>query len=205
MSSTKEYYNKHAEEYFQKTKYRWIELIKTFGPILVGIAAIISSYLLNKKMLKLKENEDEIKKIYQQLGEFYGPLQQYLNKSTELYKNFTFDKPKGFRAVKAILQGHQFSGNDEILLNEIIKIGEKIEDLILSKSGLIDDSDLRQRLLPQLGKHIMLLRLMFRKDIKAESEKEFERFKEDVFPREVDIKIEERIKDLQYQLKGLGR
>ena len=180
-----------------------IEFVKTIGPILVGIAAIIASYFYNKKMLKLKKNEDTIKIINQKLSEFYGPLQQYRKKSAQLYEKFTYGKPEGFRTVLALLEGKEFSGNDKYLLDEIIKIGEKIEELILSKSGLIDDDKLRNDLVPRLGAHIILLRLMYQGVIKGEDEKEVERFKRDVFPREIDNEIERRIKELQALLEEI--
>ncbi|MGD2090586.1 MAG: hypothetical protein PVH61_30720 [Candidatus Aminicenantes bacterium] len=181
----------------------FIEFVKTIGPILVGLAAIVASYILNQKMLKLKRNEDRIEMINRKLSEFYGPFQQYRRKSTELYKRFTYGKPNDFRTVTALLKGEKFSGNDEVLLKEIIDIGKKVENLILSKSGLIDDEKLRNDLLPRVGTHILLLRLMYEGVIKGESENEIERFKRDVFPREIDDEIEKRIQELEIQLEEI--
>lgn len=176
-----------------------IEFLKTIGPIIIGLAAIFASFHYNKRMLKLKKNEDEIDDINRKLSEFYGPLQQYLNKSSKLYEKFIYGKPEDFRTLTALIKGVKFEGNDKVLLEEIINVGKKVEDLLLSKSGLIDDDKLRNDIIPRLGKHILLLRLIYDGTIKGE----YERFKDETFPREVDTEIERRIAELQKKKDNL--
>ena len=176
-----------------------LELIKTTGPIIVGLGAIIASYFFNKKMLRLKKNEDRINLINKKLTEFYGPFQHYRETTTLIYRRFSSGKDDNFKTVRELLSGKKFTGNDKILLNEILKLNEKIEDLILSKAGLIEDTKLRSDVLPRFSSHILLLRLICKGKIKGE----FDRFEDDIFPQEIDIEIERRINELQTELKEI--
>ncbi len=177
----------------------FLSIVGTIGPILVGIAAIIASHFLNRKTLNLKRNEDRVDLINRMLSEFYGPFQQLRLKSCKLYERFTIDKPKDFRTVRVLLSGHKFEGNDKILLEEILEIGEELQGLIKEKAGLVDDKKLRTEILPEYNKHTTLLKLMYEGKIQGE----YDRFKDDVFPRELDAEIDRRINELQAELKEI--
>jgi hypothetical protein len=180
-----------------------LEWIKTTGPIIVGLGAIIASYFLNKKMLRdqlrLKKNEDRISLINKKLTEFYGPFQHYRKTTTLIYERFRSGKGENFKTLRALLSGGKFTGNDKVLLDEILKLNKTIEDLIISKAGLIEDTKLRNEVLPKLSSHIILIRLICKDEIKGE----LHRFEDDVFSQEIDIEIERRINELQSELKEI--
>jgi len=176
-----------------------LDNIEVIGPIVLGIAGMILGYYFQRSQLKQKQREDERKEIYKKLNEFYGPFQQYLGKSAELYKRFTAPRPAGFRTLIALLEGEEFEGNDAVLLNEIIEITERLEQLILSQSGLIDDKELRD-LLAKAGAHFRILRLAYDGALTGE----VERFGDYVYPRELGPKIEEQIDKLRARLDELN-
>jgi len=140
-----------------------------------------------------------IKDIQEKLNSFYGPFRQLLGTSERLYNEFRAHQPDpdSFRTLTALLRGKQFTGNDEILLRQIIEITEKLDDMILSKSELIDE-----RLQPTLWEastHFRLIRLAHRGHLSGEPER-FERF---VYPRELNSQIEAEIQRLRGKLEDL--
>ncbi|HPH16005.1 MAG TPA: hypothetical protein PK029_02455, partial [Bacteroidales bacterium] len=110
-------------------------------------------------------------------------------------------KPEDFRTILAIANGIEFSQNDKILLEEIIAIGTKIEDLIITKAGLIDDIKLREDYYPKFLSHTTLLRHLYNGSIKGEPD----RFKDDLFPRGIEDETERRINELYQKLEVLNK
>lgn len=99
------------------------------------------------------------------------------------------------------MDGHEFVGNDKVLLEEIVKIGKECEDLILTKSGLIDDELLRVDLLPKAAAHYYILRMAFQGTIKGDTE----RLEDYVFPQEFDFYIERKNEELEKRLIALNK
>ncbi|MEM9299099.1 MAG: hypothetical protein AAGA64_12020 [Bacteroidota bacterium] len=126
-----------------------LELLKVLGPIIVGVIAIVSSQILNRRGLKHDKYSVERNEIYKKLNEFYGPFMQLRHKSKIFYKKFREDKPAGFSTLTALLEETKFKGNDRVLLDQIISIGEICEKLIHEKSGIIDDDHLSSNILPK--------------------------------------------------------
>lgn len=178
-----------------------IQLFATLGASLVSIIAIIIAFIFNVKLLKQKKYEEERKLINEILTNLYGPIKQYLNKSRELYIRFTLNKPENFRTITALANGVVFAGNDKVLLEEIINIGIKVEDIIIAKAGLIDDNELREDYFPKFVSHTTLLRLLYKGVIIGEPE----RFKDDLFPRGIEDQLEKRIKELYKRIEELNR
>ena len=98
------------------------------------------------------------------------------------------------------LKGEQFTGNDKILIEQILEVSEKIDDLILQNSGLIDDEQLSQ-LLYKASTHFRILRLAYHGNLVGE----VERFEARVFPRTLDETIEEQLKHFKQRLEELNR
>lgn len=186
----------------------------------------------NYKTLLLQITEKKIEEkrglINKKLNEFYGPLQTYLNTSREIFRIFATNKPKGFRTLTYLLNPTQFyqspsgediqinlDANDKVLLDEIFVIGEKIETLIIEKSGLVDVEALRVKYLPNKGftdvtlegngllaiaiVHLRLIRLAYKGVLQGN----VERFESYVYPRELNGIIEKRIQELQSELEDL--
>lgn len=165
--------------------------------------------------------------ISKRLDEFYAPLQQYLNKSHELSIILYKGKPKNFRTLTYLLDptqvysesnsSIQLSENDQLILAEIIKIGEKIENLIIDKAGLVDDPQLSYRYTPNeeetdvnpdsnsgllaiLGTHLLIIRYAYEKKLKGQAEE----YQDHVFPREINAIIKENIDRLNNELLQLS-
>lgn len=160
--------------------------IKDAGPSIVSFTAVLISALsllilseYNRRTLIQKQHEEERKEIYKKLNSFYGPLQRLLGKSATLHELFMHNRPEGFRTLVALLDGEVFTGNDNQLLEQILKIGKQIDGLILNNSGLIDDDHLK-RILDKASTHFTLIRLAKDKHII----KDIDRFKGHVFPRD---------------------
>lgn len=155
--------------------------IKDAGPTIVSFTAVLVSTLslfiiseYNRRTLIQKQHEEERKDINKKLNSFYGPLQRLLGKSATLYELFMYNRPEGFRTLVALLDGEVFTGNDNQLLEQILKIGKQIDGLILNNSGLIDDDKLKP-ILDKATTHFTLIRLAKDKHIT----KDIDRFKGD--------------------------
>lgn len=182
------------------------EIIKDFGPTVVSFLALLVSALsallvsdINRRTLIQKQQDDERKEIYKKLNSFYGPFRQLIGKSFELYGLFTRVREPGFRTLTALLAGERFEGNDKTLLEQILKVTDELDKLILNNSGLIDDEDLKQ-VLQKASAHFTLLRLASEGHLAGQEE----RFKDHIFPRDLTPKIEEEIKRLNGRLNHLN-
>lgn len=174
----------------------FLGFIKDLGPVIVGLFGLFLGYHYNNKLLDSKNTEEKRKYIHKQLNEFYGPLQQLRNKSKHLYKIMIQCKPEGFRTLIALLEkNYSFSENDKKLIEEIISIGKETEHLIVTKSGLVDNDDFR-KLLGKATAHFIVIRKAYEGAITGDVDK----FKDYVFPRELDEKIEKNVEILQQKL-----
>lgn len=191
------------------------KFIQDLGPVIISaIALIVSAYLTNqtlkaqKAQIKMtldgQKQTEARQEIYKKLNEFYGPLLQLREESYQLYqkfsKNYRTSDPD-FATLSYLLDGKKFIGNDKILLEEILNLGIKCENLIHSKAGLIDDTELRTVLIPRATNHFLLLRLAYNGILEGESMK----YRDLTFPKELDKKLEERKRQLEEDLKELNK
>lgn len=206
--------------------------ITAAGVFVALITAIIASYInyTNTKKTLLENKRAEKRKLKEKaLNEFYGPLLSYLNSVEALFNVFRANKPKDFRTLTHLLNPSQtylingqsvqisLSKSDKTILNEVIEIEKKIEELVLTKAGLVDDEELmfvyvpnpkvtdvdlkedKLSLLAVAITHFRILRLAY----EGKLDDNIERYKKFVYPRELDIKIRNKIKSLQNELKNL--
>jgi hypothetical protein len=205
----------HCNSEVTDTTFDTIKFIQDLGPVIISVIALITSYILTKKTLVVQKEQtqktlDAQKDIEarlliaKKLDEFYGPLLQLRMKSNLLYKKFSEQyrvKDSKFATLTYLLQGKTFKGNDKNLLEEIINLGEESEKLIHSKAGLIDDTELRQTLIPRATTHFLILRLAYRGALTGDAEN----FKDLTFPKELDDKLEARKKQLEVELANLNQ
>jgi len=174
--------------------------------------------ILNKKLLKLQEK----------LSEFYYPIRNYLEKSKDIYDVFKANKPKNFRTLTYLLDKEQLyegdsyhlSVNDRAFLKQIFEVGVEIERIIAEKGSFIDDSELigsytpseeylgddaefpypaNKSLLRITQLHLSFIRLAF----DGEIEGSIENLSPYVFPRELNVIIEQKIKDIEREIGNL--
>jgi hypothetical protein len=98
------------------------------------------------------------------------------------------------------LRGNTLSTNNKKLLTEIVEIGSKCGELIIHRSGLVDNLYLRQDLLPKAASHFFILREVSNQSFVGE----FERFKEYSLTVELDSKLENEVDKLKNRLKVLN-
>lgn len=191
------------------------KFIQDLGPTIVSIFAVLATLWVTNKTLKsqasqnlktLKAHKDieTRQSIQKKLNEFYGPLIQQRMKSSKLYDKFSTKyraNDANFSTLISLLNNNQFKGNDKILLEQIIKLGEDSERLIQEKSGLIDDPCLRLELLPRATTHFLLIRLAYKGDLKGNSDE----FKDLTYPSELVPMLEKRKAILEKELENLEK
>ena len=187
------------------------------------------TYRITKAQVEDKKIEEKRKETYKKLNEFYGPFQQYLNESQELYRIFAATKPRGFRTLTYLLDRRQvYEGGktveltpaDDVLLTNIFKIGEKLLDLITSKAGLVDDPILRNNYQPLMAispltdvkglekngllaifaTHLMIINLAYKGQLSGDPGP----YKNYVFPRDLPEIIDRNIDRLTAELATLN-
>jgi hypothetical protein len=175
-------------------------------PQLITLAALGLSALTlwltdrnNKRTLRQKANEDEIKDINDKLNAFYGPFRQLLGTSERLTELFKSSHPPEYRTLMELLRGTKFDGNDKVLIAQIIDVTQNIDKLIVEKSGLIDES--LQPLIARASTHFRLMKLAYDGTLSGEAE----RFKDDVYPRQLNQQIDEEIERLRTRKRSLKR
>lgn len=176
------------------------QTILYFGPVITAVAGLIVAFKVqnryNDKVIMQKQREDERKEIFTKLKDFYGPLQRLRGKSNELHT--LFKNGRKFRTLIDLLEGGTFSENDKKLLNAIIEIGKKTDELILTQGGVVQDSRLR-KLLDKVTTHYTLIDLAAKGELKGDKE----RFKNFVFPEEIDAEIEQEMNRLYAKLAAI--
>ncbi len=220
-----------------------LALIALIGPIAVVIISWLNTKITAKMQREMSDNtvklqreltemnldekriEEKRKEISKRLDDFYGPLQQYLNKSHDLYEIFKRGKPANFRTLTYLLDKEQIfpdgtkvklTDNDKVIFSEIIAIGKKIEELILSKASLSDDSRLTYHyepsqeektvipednsgLLSLLGTHLLVIRHAYEDRIIGQAAD----YKNRVFPRAITKILKENVDRLNKELSEL--
>ena len=199
-------------------------IITFLGTLLVAGISIRNNKKTSRENRRLVERSHLIEKrnsIEKKLSEFYIPLRHYLEQSKTMFKIFLKDKPEGFRTLTYLLNPQQVYGNqkekvildknDSALLQKIIDVGLKIEDLINNKGFLIgSDTEFVDRYIPGEGyqhivyeneltlisllvSHILTIRMAFNGDISGQVQK-FESF---VFPNEINSRVNKKIQELE--------
>ncbi len=195
----------------------FLDYLIILSPVAISIFALALSYLANLKLSKQKDKElqkdyklketdllekikeYERKEIYKKLNEFYSPL--LILRSTSKALHDTFKNGRKFRTLTELLGGSSYDGNDLVVLNEILVIGNKCKEIIFNNSGLIDDVRLRDTHIPSLLNHFLIIQKAFDGKIKDD----VQRFENYVFPNEIDDILKEKVEELQQRLITLNR
>ncbi len=205
-----------------ETFHDWIvdkELVKAWGPIIIGILALVFSFIsqiivlksqnkqfkrqntINLQQLNLARHKDERADILNKLNTFYGPFKQFRTQSVTLYRRFAVEHretDKSFRTLLFLIQGKKFNDLDNQLLGQIIDINKDLLKLIELSVGVVDKTQLQQ-LLGNFATHTRILSLAYTGEIKGKSTM----YSDIIFPRELDGAIESAILRLQDILKEI--
>jgi hypothetical protein len=199
-------------------------IITFFGTIFVAGISIRNNKKTSRDNRRLIERSHLIEKrnsLEKKLTEFYIPLRHHLEQSKTMFKMFLKDKPEGFRTLTYLLNPQQEYGeqkekvlldkNDNALLQKIIDVGVKIEDLINEKGFLIgSDTEFVDKYMPGEGyqhifyendltlisllvSHLLTIRMAFNGDITGQVQK-FESF---VFPNEINSRVNKKIQEFE--------
>jgi hypothetical protein len=199
------------------------ETVKAWGPILVGLAAIVVGLIINivlvltqrsqnrrqnafnERQLSLSKSKEERDDILKQLNTFYGPFIELRTQSKLLYSKFEDELTKKsagtgkrFRTLRHLLEGKTFTPQEETLLMQILEINKELLKLIVSSSGVVDKLEL-QDLLGKFGAHSRILQLAYEKKLNGPPEL----FEDIVFPLAVDGAVQSAIQRLKYRLEEL--
>ncbi len=187
--------------------------------VLTAIVALVSLLRTTQTNVRLaqgllieKSREEERKAIREQINGFYAPFLQLRSSSSMLYKQAFLprrtdeerrlyaDTTGQFRTLVALIKGHKFKGTDEVLLQQIVEIGQKTATLIYDKVGLVTDPVL-QKALARATSHFRLMQLALVNSEKfTESGKEFDDF---TFPADLDDMVQKTLDQLNARLKAL--
>ncbi|MFK3780953.1 hypothetical protein [Agrobacterium sp. NPDC089420] len=150
--------------------------------------------------LRQKSNEVEIKELQTRLNEFYGPFNQ-ISRENELlsleFRNRHKAVDDKFRTLIALTDPAwraSLDGSDKAIIEKMITNAAALRDLIREKSGLVD-----LQLIPILAKasaHYCLLELASEGLLDRKSD----RFKDNVYPRELDDAISKEIARLNSRI-----
>jgi hypothetical protein len=179
-----------------------------YSALITGVVVLlvgILTFLYNRATLAESKRKERRESITKKLNEFYGPLDSYLKIIYEFNLILKTNKPSDFRTLTHLLDSSRIYENgmqvnltnsDKKIIAEIIDIENKIEELVTSKGGLIDEPS-QGSLLAKAIAHFRVLRLAFNEEISGEVER-FEKF---VYPRELDKTVQDKIQGLQQQLR----
>lgn len=185
----------------KETNLDFWKFLQDFGPVVISAIALLVTYKITIKTLNSQKKIEERVIINKKLNDFYGPLLQLRMKSKNLYLKFHKkfkEQDDNFSTLKYLLKGNKFSGNDLILLEQIVEIGKQCETLIHANAGLIDDSKLRLDLIPKATTHFLLLRLAFEGKLVGD----VNNYVDLTFPKDLDENLEFRKKQLEIDLKN---
>lgn len=172
--------------------------------IIPAISVIISLSKLRSERQKILLSERAAKQDYQRLSiedinkeltDLYLPLRYYLIQSKMLYDTFALDekayferKRLRFNTLKYLCQGGKFNEKDELILQEIINIGEK-QNSIIEEKNWTADGDALSTLLSKYSAHLKILKLVHSNKCMREEEI----YDEYTFPIELPGAIESQI------------
>jgi hypothetical protein len=127
----------------------------------VAFVTVVLTTIYRARELGERRRAERRAQIKTRLEEFYGPLAAHLNQVAALYRLLSAGKPEGFKILPYLLDPYQeyrtklgkervvLNEFDRVLLEEIIAAQQQIEDLLLAKSGLVDDEALLFAYLPE--------------------------------------------------------
>ena len=119
-----------------------------------------------------------------------------LRRNEILYSIFIDKKDSNFRTLVELIKGTEFDKNDKALLWEILEINKQINDLIVKNMDIIKEDKNLSAEINKASVHFTLMELAYNKKISGDSD----RFKDHVYPRELQEKIEEKIKKLNKEI-----
>ncbi len=205
-----------------------IEKINAWGPIIVGLVAVLASSIANfcliksqrhqnsehnsqmRENLRLRRSEDEREEINRKLKDFYGPLKQLRIESRILYGKFVKDLKnehpyvsRRFWTLSYLIKNKDkedlgLKSHERSLLNQIVSIGKQSLALIENESGVVSLPELRE-LLGQWGAHIRFLNLAFQRKLSPPAEA----YDDILYPRAIDGALESAILRLENRSNAL--
>lgn len=178
--------------FFQETLLTYIPTIVT---AIVAVTGSVLLYKASTKELRLKKAE----RLQKQLNDFYYPFALRLKQNTTIRALFDDKDAEDYRMLTELLKGEEFKGNDKALLEEIKKNNTVLNDLILKNQSEVD-SELSNDL-AKLSSHYTFFILAC--DGKLSNEES--RFKDYVYPTDVNDKIDDKIEKIEKMIERLTK
>lgn len=152
----------------------WVSFAVALTIIFFPLTSLIVSVLKWKKdknkfnlEVNLAERDKKrliIDEINKKLVEFYLPLRYFMLQSKMLYDTFAIEEKeelkkegKRFNTLRYLCDGGTFNESDQVILDEIIKLGEEQNKLIESSNWASDELNLSE-LLSKYSAHLKILK-----------------------------------------------
>lgn len=164
-----------------------------------------NKFNLEKYLSERENNRLLIEDINKKLTDFFLPLRYFLLQSKMLYDTFALDEKaklelegKNFNTLRHLCDGENFSEKDRLILEQIISIGDKQNNIIEEKNWTAENNSL-STLLSKYSAHLKILKLAFESELFREQDI----YKGYVFPIELPGAIESQILDLMDKKESL--
>lgn len=196
----------------------WTYFVPVAGPIVSGLIAFGGVWLAlrnaegntrrtleaaqrnNNASIWQKANETELREIQGKLDGFYMPFQLLSKANHQLAKDIRSRQAEGYRMLLKLFDKEwrdSLLDGDKKLVEIVCNNGEELRALIASKSGLVDD-----KILPYLSRasaHFRILHLAYKSELGTDPT----RFREYVYPRELDGVLSLEIARLRNRIEEL--
>lgn len=174
-----------------------VSCISVVSTAMIGIISILLASRNSNKEFKQKVKEKE--PIRKSLEEFYYPVTYLLGANTQLYKCFALKEKSennDFRTLNALINKHIFCPTDQKILEKIIDVNQRINELILEKGLYVQNDEIREELV-QLSTHYTVIELAYEGKIEDIND-EYNKW---VFPRNIHDHLNVEIRKMEEKLK----
>ena len=182
----------------------------------------------NRRTITEIRASEQRKQLAAGLQELLVPVYSHLTAMQAIFRIFTANKGKEFRTLIFLLDPESYkidgqkvvlSDSDKMLLQEIVSLSKQVEELLLLKGGLVDDPVLNGVYIPDPIKtdvsaeqlkglslfslaiaHFRVFRLAYEGTIKGE----VDRYKNFVYPKELNERVYAAIQRTQQNLANLS-
>jgi len=182
-------------------------LLSPTASLLLALAALITAWInfwYFRRQLRQSEREQDVKRVQNLLDKFYGPFKTLKKTNTNLERLLKLEKKddgperREWRTLERLLEGYDFSSNQKVLIETIIEINDELDSLIAANCGLITNKELAEKV-HIFRAHHRVIKAAYEGRLK----KEIWRFKDYVYPRELDGLIDKEAERLQQHLVSL--
>ena len=184
-------------------------LISPTASLILALAALAAACInlwYYRRQLRQQKIQQKIQHTQNLLDKFYGPFRTLKKTNTNLEQLLKLQQTeKGptrgeWRTLDRLLNDYKFSHNEKVLIETIIQINSELDHLIETNCGLITNEELQEKV-HVFRAHHRVIKAAYEGQLRGE----FWRFKDYVYPRELDNLIDQEAERLQRDLTSLQK